>query len=156
MRHAVFLPNERAAECFFGFFTAHPQQEHAAGVLQGGVPVLGLVRKQGTRPGWIAVRSSQDDVVASFAEAHRRTAPATRNPGKRVNPAVEHQSRESCAEPFSDAARSCDRPKRAAPVELLRDCKACRESRCLAALYRVRRWVIRGDDETALALIALC
>ena len=50
---AVFLPNEKAAERFFGFFTAnHPQQEHAAGLLQGRVPVFGLVRGQGTaRPG---------------------------------------------------------------------------------------------------------
>ena len=46
---AVFLPDEKAAERFFGFFTAnHPQQEYAAGLLQGGVPVFGLVRGQGT------------------------------------------------------------------------------------------------------------
>jgi hypothetical protein len=32
---AVFVPNEKTAERFFGFFTAHiPQPEHAAGVLQ--------------------------------------------------------------------------------------------------------------------------
>ena len=45
---AVFLPNENAAERFFGFFTAnHQQQKHAAGVLQGCLPVFGLVRGQG-------------------------------------------------------------------------------------------------------------
>ena len=37
---AVFLPNEKAAERFFGFLhRQHPQQKHAAGLLQGRVPV---------------------------------------------------------------------------------------------------------------------
>ena len=46
---AVFLPDDKAACRFLGFFHGeHPQQEHAPGVLQGGVPALGVVRGQGT------------------------------------------------------------------------------------------------------------
>ena len=52
-RPALFLPSEKSAERFFGFFTANiPQQKHAAGLLQSRLPVFGLVRGQGTaRPG---------------------------------------------------------------------------------------------------------
>ena len=50
---AVFLPNEKTAELFFRLLHRQSsEQEHAAGLLQGRVPVFGLVRGQGTaRPG---------------------------------------------------------------------------------------------------------
>ena len=44
---AVFLPDEKTGERFFGFFhRAYSQPEHAAGVLQGSLSVFGLVRGQ--------------------------------------------------------------------------------------------------------------
>jgi hypothetical protein len=48
----LFLPDEKAAERFFGFFTASIRNKHAAGVIQGRMPVFGLVRERETaRPG---------------------------------------------------------------------------------------------------------
>jgi hypothetical protein len=37
---ALFLPDEKTARCFFGFFTANIRNKHAAGLLQGGRVVL--------------------------------------------------------------------------------------------------------------------
>jgi hypothetical protein len=50
---AVFLPNKKAAEQFFGFFTAnHQNKEHAAGLLQARLPLCGTGAKVGACPDW--------------------------------------------------------------------------------------------------------